>query len=97
MKFTTKQASRYFELAIWMRLTQVVVGDGGHHRSHVDLLLREGGTRRSKSGGLGLAAAAILVPMLLRRRLDGRALLVGGDFYLVHVAVVVSSLLEVKF
>ncbi len=39
-----------------------------------------------------LATAAIMVPMLVRRRLDGRALLVGGVFYLVYVAVVVAAL-----
>jgi hypothetical protein len=30
--------------------------------------------------------------MLIRRRLDGRALLVGGLFYLAYLAVVVSTL-----
>ncbi len=39
-----------------------------------------------------LSSAAIVLPMLLRRRLDGRALLVGGLFYLVYVAVVVVTL-----
>jgi cation:H+ antiporter len=39
-----------------------------------------------------LATAAIMIPMLVRKRLDGRALLVGGVFYLVYVAVVVASL-----
>jgi len=39
-----------------------------------------------------LSSAAIILPMLLRRRLDGRALLVGGAFYLVYLAVVVSTL-----
>jgi cation:H+ antiporter len=39
-----------------------------------------------------LATAAIMIPMLVRRRLDGRALLVGGIFYLVYVTVVVAAL-----
>ena len=39
-----------------------------------------------------LSSAAIVLPMLLRRRLDGRALLVGGLFYLVYVAVVLVTL-----
>jgi hypothetical protein len=30
--------------------------------------------------------------MLLRRRLDGRALLVGGVFYLVYLVVVIAAL-----
>jgi cation:H+ antiporter len=42
------------------------------------------------------ASAAILLPMLIRRRLDGRALLVGGVFYLAYVAVVISTLAGVK-
>jgi hypothetical protein len=36
--------------------------------------------------------AVIFVPMLLRRRLDGRALLFGGLFYLLYVAAVGFSL-----
>jgi hypothetical protein len=43
-----------------------------------------------------MASAAILLPMLVRRRLDGRALLVGGVFYLAYVAVVISSLVGVR-
>jgi cation:H+ antiporter len=43
-----------------------------------------------------MASAAILLPMLIRRRLDGRALLVGGVFYLAYVAVVISSLVGVR-
>jgi cation:H+ antiporter len=39
-----------------------------------------------------LATAAILIPMLIRKRLDGRALLVGGVFYLAYVALVVAAL-----
>lgn len=39
-----------------------------------------------------VSSAAIVLPMLIRRRLDGRALLVGGVFYLAYVAVVVASL-----
>jgi cation:H+ antiporter len=39
-----------------------------------------------------LSSAAIILPMLIRRRLDGRALLVGGVFYLVYLAVVISAL-----
>jgi hypothetical protein len=39
-----------------------------------------------------VSSAAIVLPMLVRRRLDGRALLVGGVFYLAYVAVVVASL-----
>jgi cation:H+ antiporter len=38
------------------------------------------------------SSAAIILPMLIRRRLDGRALLVGGIFYLAYLAVVVSAL-----
>jgi hypothetical protein len=43
-----------------------------------------------------MASAAILLPMLIRRRLDGRALLVGGVFYLAYVAVVISNLAGVR-
>ncbi len=39
-----------------------------------------------------VSAAAIFVPMLVWRRLDGRALLVGGLFYLAYVAVVLAAL-----
>jgi cation:H+ antiporter len=39
-----------------------------------------------------LSLVAIFVPMLTGRRLDGRALLVGGLFYLVYVAVVLAVL-----
>jgi cation:H+ antiporter len=39
-----------------------------------------------------LSAGAIILPMLVRRRLDGRALLVGGLFYVFYVAVVVGAL-----
>jgi cation:H+ antiporter len=39
-----------------------------------------------------LATAAIMIPMLVRKRLDGRALLVGGVFYLAYVALVVATL-----
>ncbi len=39
-----------------------------------------------------LSSAAIILPMLARRRLDGRALLVGGLFYVVYLAVVLASL-----
>jgi cation:H+ antiporter len=39
-----------------------------------------------------LSSAAIILPMLLRRRLDGRALLVGGVFYLFYLGVVINAL-----
>jgi cation:H+ antiporter len=39
-----------------------------------------------------LATAAILIPMLVRKRLDGRALLVGGVFYVAYVGVVLGSM-----
>ena len=39
-----------------------------------------------------LATASIMIPMLIRKRLDGRALLVGGIFYLAYVALVVAAL-----
>jgi hypothetical protein len=42
------------------------------------------------------ASAAIVAPMLIRRRLDGRALLVGGVFYLAYVAVAVATLVGGK-
>jgi cation:H+ antiporter len=38
------------------------------------------------------ASAAIVLPMLIRHRLDGRALLVGGVFYLGYVGVVIATL-----
>jgi cation:H+ antiporter len=38
------------------------------------------------------SSAAIILPMLIRRRLDGRALLVGGIFYLAYVGLVVFTL-----
>jgi cation:H+ antiporter len=45
------------------------------------------------SAGITFASsAAIILPMLIRRRLDGRALLVGGIFYLVYLTVVISAL-----
>jgi cation:H+ antiporter len=53
-------------------------------------------------GGAGIAflsaaitfasSAAIVVPMMIRKRLDGRALLVGGIFYLVYLAIVIATL-----
>jgi cation:H+ antiporter len=46
----------------------------------------------SSAGITFLASAAIILPMLIRRRLDGRALLVGGLFYLLYVGVVVAAL-----
>ena len=39
-----------------------------------------------------LAAVAVVVPILLGRKLDGRMLLTGGLFYLVYVAVVLAAL-----
>jgi cation:H+ antiporter len=39
-----------------------------------------------------LSSAAIILPMLIRRRLDGRALLVGGIFYLAYLGVVLATL-----
>jgi cation:H+ antiporter len=39
-----------------------------------------------------LSSAAIILPMLIRRRLDGRALLVGGIFYLTYLGVVLVTL-----
>jgi cation:H+ antiporter len=39
-----------------------------------------------------LSSAAIMLPMLIRRRLDARALLVGGIFYLTYLAVVLGTL-----
>lgn len=45
------------------------------------------------SAGITMASMAVIfVPMLLRRRLDGRALLFGGLFYLLYVAAVGFSL-----
>ena len=38
-----------------------------------------------------LSTAAIFGPMAIRRRLDGRALLVGGVFYLAYLALVIAS------
>jgi cation:H+ antiporter len=38
------------------------------------------------------SSAAIILPMLIRKRLDGRALLVGGLFYLVYLSVVLYAL-----
>jgi cation:H+ antiporter len=40
------------------------------------------------------ASAAIVLPMLIRHRLDGRALLVGGVFYLAYLVVVVATMLS---
>ncbi len=39
-----------------------------------------------------LSSAAVILPMYVRDRLTGRALLVGGVFYLVYLTFVVSSL-----
>jgi cation:H+ antiporter len=38
------------------------------------------------------SSGAIILPMLIRKRLDGRALLVGGIFYLVYLGIVISAL-----
>jgi cation:H+ antiporter len=39
-----------------------------------------------------VSSAAIFVPMVLRKRLGGRSLLVGGAFYLAYLLLVVSAL-----
>ncbi len=43
-----------------------------------------------------LSSAAIILPMLVRRHLDGRALMVGGLFYLAYLAIVVSTLVSTR-
>jgi cation:H+ antiporter len=53
-------------------------------------------------GGAGIAfmsaaitfasSAAIVLPMVVRRRLDGRALLIGGFFYVVYLSIVIATL-----
>ncbi|MGZ6266321.1 MAG: sodium:calcium antiporter [Candidatus Limnocylindrales bacterium] len=50
------------------------------------------GVAFASAGITFLSSAAIILPMLIRRRLDGRALLVGGLFYLVYVGVVIATL-----
>ena len=50
------------------------------------------GVAFASAGITFLSSAAIVLPMLIRRRLDGRALLVGGIFYLVYLTVVVATL-----
>lgn len=48
------------------------------------------------SAGIAFAAsAAIFIPMARRGRLDGRALLVGGVFYLGYLALVVGEILGI--
>jgi cation:H+ antiporter len=45
------------------------------------------------SAGMTFASsAAILLPMLARRRLDARVLMVGGIFYALYVGVVIATL-----
>jgi Ca2+/Na+ antiporter len=39
-----------------------------------------------------LSVAAVFLPMWRRRRLDGRALLVGGAFYLGYIGLVVLQI-----
>lgn len=50
------------------------------------------GVAFASAGITFLSSAAIILPMLVRRRLDGRALLVGGLFYLAYVGVVIATL-----
>jgi len=50
------------------------------------------GVAFASAGITFLSSAAVILPMLIRRRLDGRALLVGGIFYLAYLSVVVASL-----
>jgi cation:H+ antiporter len=55
-------------------------------------LASSAGIAFASAGITFLSSAAIILPMLLRRRLDGRALLVGGGFYLVYLVVVIAAL-----
>jgi hypothetical protein len=41
-----------------------------------------------------VAAAAIFAPMVIRKRLGAKALLIGGAFYLAYVAIVVVTLVR---
>ncbi len=50
------------------------------------------GVAFASAGITFLSSAAIVLPMLIRRRLDGRALLVGGVFYICYVGLVVATL-----
>jgi cation:H+ antiporter len=50
------------------------------------------GVAFASAGITFVSSAAIILPMLIRRRLDGRALLVGGVFYVAYLAVVLSVL-----
>ncbi len=54
------------------------------------------GVAFASAGITFLSSAAIILPMLARRRLDGRALLVGGLFYLAYVALVIATLAGVR-
>lgn len=42
------------------------------------------------------SSAAIFIPMILRRRLEARTLLIGGVFYLLYVTIVVSTLIGAR-
>ena len=50
------------------------------------------GVAFASAGVTFASSAAIILPLLLRTRLDGRAFLVGGAFYLAYVSVVISTL-----
>jgi cation:H+ antiporter len=50
------------------------------------------GVAFASAGVTFASSAAIIVPLLLRKRLDGRAFLVGGFFYLIYVSIVISAL-----
>jgi cation:H+ antiporter len=50
------------------------------------------GVAFASAGITFLASAAIILPMLIRCRLDGRALLVGGLFYAAYLVLVIATL-----
>jgi cation:H+ antiporter len=55
-------------------------------------LVSGAGIAFASAGITFLSSAAIFIPMIVRRRLDGRALLVGGFFYLAYLAIVLAAL-----
>ncbi len=49
------------------------------------------------SAGITFASsAAIVIPMVIRRRLEARWLLIGGVFYLIYLTIVVSTLIGTR-
>ena len=53
-----------------------------------------GGVAFASAGIAMVSSAAIFIPMVMRKRLEARALMVGGAFYLAYLIVVVATLIR---